>query len=438
MSIEITLPYSWLKTLSPDIRMVDESPLFGSPPAFPWKDYSYLMGQVLDLPNLKLEPLNVEWKLPESFKDELGHDPIFHPFSVSPLEGLLYLLIPKADLKNLFEVTIIKNSVKSTEPMHAEEWLQDWEKEWQEEFYQYLSLQAIQAFQKVNFDSSFSPQILYEGGLPTAPCLSIDLNLFTPNKTVRVRLLINQEMRQSLKQKYTPTSLAFPPNLSQALTAIIHVSIGHTTLSKNEWRSAKPGDFLLLDSCTLLPGDEKGRVVLRVNNTPIFRAKIKDGSLKLLEYPLLQEVQTPMAKEHDEEFDEAFDTEDDSSSNGNHEIDPFENEEETESTALSLSDDNLDAESEEKASSLSKDLLEKTNKHTSLVKLETIPLTLSVEIARLQISVEQLSRLAPGNLLDLNVTPENGVDLVVNGYCVGKGELLKLGETLGVRILDKT
>ena len=59
-----------------------------------------------------------------------------------------------------------------------------------------------------------------------------------------------------------------------------------------------------------------------------------------------------------------------------------------------------------------------------------------VEVGRIEMSIKTIMELQPGNMLELNVRPENGVDLVVNGKRIGKGELLKLGESLGVRILD--
>jgi len=51
-------------------------------------------------------------------------------------------------------------------------------------------------------------------------------------------------------------------------------------------------------------------------------------------------------------------------------------------------------------------------------------------------TVQTLLDLNPGNLLELDVHPESGVDLVVNGSRIGKGELLQIGDTLGVRILE--
>lgn len=70
------------------------------------------------------------------------------------------------------------------------------------------------------------------------------------------------------------------------------------------------------------------------------------------------------------------------------------------------------------------------------VSLGEIPLTITVEVARIQMPLLKLMELQPGNLLDLNVHPENGVDLIVNGKRFAKAELLLIGEVLGVRILD--
>ncbi len=39
-------------------------------------------------------------------------------------------------------------------------------------------------------------------------------------------------------------------------------------------------------------------------------------------------------------------------------------------------------------------------------------------------SVQKLLELQPGNLLELDVHPENGVDLVVNGSCIARGRTL--------------
>lgn len=71
------------------------------------------------------------------------------------------------------------------------------------------------------------------------------------------------------------------------------------------------------------------------------------------------------------------------------------------------------------------------------VAVQEIPLHVVVEAGRLKMSLQQLLDLQPGNLLELGVTPESGVNLVVEGKVIGRGELIRVGEALGVRILEK-
>lgn len=64
-----------------------------------------------------------------------------------------------------------------------------------------------------------------------------------------------------------------------------------------------------------------------------------------------------------------------------------------------------------------------------------IPLTLTVEVARLTLPLEKVMHLKPGNLLDLNIGPAPTVHLTVGGRPVARGELVKIGDSVGVKIL---
>jgi len=70
------------------------------------------------------------------------------------------------------------------------------------------------------------------------------------------------------------------------------------------------------------------------------------------------------------------------------------------------------------------------------ISRDELSLPLSIEVGRVNISMEKLLQLQEGNLLELGVSPESGVDLVVHGKCIGKGELLKVGDNIGIRILQ--
>ena len=71
------------------------------------------------------------------------------------------------------------------------------------------------------------------------------------------------------------------------------------------------------------------------------------------------------------------------------------------------------------------------------ISVHEVPLHIVVEAGRLKMSLQQLLDLQPGNLLELGVSPESGVNLVVSGKVVGRGELVKVGDALGVRVLEK-
>jgi type III secretion system YscQ/HrcQ family protein len=68
--------------------------------------------------------------------------------------------------------------------------------------------------------------------------------------------------------------------------------------------------------------------------------------------------------------------------------------------------------------------------------IKELPLQVTVEIARLKMTLDQLMHLHPGNMLELPIHPEQGVSLTVNGQKVGRAELVYLGEQLGLRILE--
>ena len=79
---------------------------------------------------------------------------------------------------------------------------------------------------------------------------------------------------------------------------------------------------------------------------------------------------------------------------------------------------------------------EKHPEEGEVVALKELSLYVTVEIAKLKITLDELMHLNPGNTLELPVHPDQGVSLTVNGQKVGRAELVHLGEQLGLRILE--
>lgn len=67
--------------------------------------------------------------------------------------------------------------------------------------------------------------------------------------------------------------------------------------------------------------------------------------------------------------------------------------------------------------------------------LASVKVRVAFELGRNELSVEELSRLAPGMVMSLARPLEEAVDIVVNGKRVGVGTLVQVGDSIGVRVV---
>ncbi len=65
-----------------------------------------------------------------------------------------------------------------------------------------------------------------------------------------------------------------------------------------------------------------------------------------------------------------------------------------------------------------------------------IPVGLSVELGRTQMPVREVMNLAPGTVIELDKQVEEPVDLYVNGCLIGRGEVVVVDDSLGIKITE--
>ena len=68
------------------------------------------------------------------------------------------------------------------------------------------------------------------------------------------------------------------------------------------------------------------------------------------------------------------------------------------------------------------------------ISLGELPLRLTFEIGRADLPVDEIQSLAPGYVFALAREPGQSVDICVSGRRIGTGELVQIGEQLGVRL----
>jgi flagellar motor switch protein FliN/FliY len=185
--------------------------------------------------------------------------------------------------------------------------------------------------------------------------------------------------------------------LSSHLDMTLSLIAGRVLLTQKEFNEIHQGDFVLLDFCSFAPDTKKGTFSLALGNMPLFQVKLREEKIKILDFSNYYEA-IHMHESTDEEI-------------------------------KSYDEETIEPEPEEERSYL----LEKEEK---MVQPQNIPLNITVEVAKIKMSLDRLLQLRPGNVLELAVRPEQGVLLTVEGNPIARGQLLQVGEMIGVKILS--
>lgn len=446
-------PLDWIRQVPGELFNLDEIPLLGFHPPFPWEDFAAQIQRSFQIEDMKLTPAEWQWRDKDKLLDGFGGELKSISLVLAPLAGSVCWAMPEKDISSLIEGLFAKEKLSPATSVDPD---------FCEGFYRFLIAEVISAFEKVDFDKQLSPSPMPSAGTPSCHCLCLDVQIsLQQGSSLHGRLFLTPEFRKSWAQRYQQqqSKAVLSTPLADKLSVIIHLEAGKASLTPSEWKQVKIGDLLLLDSCSLDPEEDKGRVMLVINGIPFFRGKIKQGSIKILEHPLYHEVDTNMTNPPDQtEGHEENDEEDDFDNS------EFDDDTETETengeseTTSELEDEDFDIEDEteeteiEDAKPQAKAPPSATGKPTVSaappppsaevsassrpMSIEDVPLSIVIEAGRIQMSIKKIIELQPGNLLDLNIHPETGVDLVVNGRRIAKGELLRIGDAIGVRIVE--
>ena len=65
-----------------------------------------------------------------------------------------------------------------------------------------------------------------------------------------------------------------------------------------------------------------------------------------------------------------------------------------------------------------------------------IPVTLSVELGKTRMVIEEILQLGQGSVLELDKLAGDPLDILVQGRPIGKGEVVVVNEKLGIRLTD--
>lgn len=371
----VSAPLDWIKRIEDAVFKLDETPQFGLPELFPLEKVEAAFKALFGQEHLSLNVHEKGWASGDQIWDGLGEHLFSLKLEMTPLQEPFYFILSEQDLAQL--MSSLLGGDASSSPFY--------EPELTAAFYHFLAMEVMQVVEEVRFAHPLSPRIGespkdVRAEIGSNECFLIDIAAELQHKTVWGRMLIPAAFRSALKGHFAAQP---PPSLSdeakEKIPVTLSMLIGYAELALNEFKGMSIGDCVVLDRCSYDPDEKKGNVTLMLGETPLFRGKIKTDELKILEYPRYEEV-----KMEDEELEE-------------------------------------EAEDVETA-------------EAEPVSVDALPINLTVEVGRIRMSVQELSTLSPGNLVNLDLHPDQGVNLIVSGKKIGRGELVRIGESLGVRI----
>lgn len=389
-----TTPSNWLRQVESIVVHSKDIPMWGSFPAFPWEKFSKGLTESLGLKKLKISSGNAEWKKGASILTGMGRSPLHLGIEFSPLKGSISLVFPSEDFSKL--------SSKVIHPKAADKGFSD--PYLQKGFFRYLTLESMRILDQTEIFKGLTPKLI-EMPLAKEDAYCIDVAIELDEETIWGRVICPTLFQEAFKEHFSDEwRLTIPSHLYEEIFLDLHLYAGETTLSQDAWKKLNAGDFVLLDHCSYYPNVKKGTFQLTFNHTPLFQVKLREENIKVLDYALYNE-ENPMA---DETPDDIFEPSAGDSSAG------------------------VEAETGGEETSVPAE----ASPSEDLISPKKVPLSLSIEVGKMNMSLDKLLKLKPGNVIDLAVQPELGVSLVANGRPVARGHLIQVGDVVGVKITE--
>ena len=465
--------WAWLKSVSRELYNLDDTPLLGYTPPFPWSTLTLELAKCFGLKDLSITAGELRFREANHLLEGIVKPHTIFHISSPGLEGEIACVISSADILSLMSkiIPLDPGSIAGLP------------QEFIDSFSHFLHVETLYTLNSIGFDKKLSFKLTPQKELSGDAELCQDVWIQIGTERILSRIIINSPFRKSW-QNYSFKAYGTKPsqNRLEEIPIILHIEAGRTTLSIRKWASAKTGDFLLLDHAFYAPNSEQAKCLLTVAGKALFSASLQNGKLTIIEIPSHLEVYETMVDKlkinegdpapHDElppeegegegdifaeDDEDLFEEEGDAEDEEEDEFELQEQSDQQQSDAAHPESEHVEhakhtehaehaehtepqAPHDKEHKAPSKHKITTVTSAPALkvgeISLNDIPITITCELAQMETSVQKLLELAPGNMLDLSISSDSAVLLVVNGKIIGKGEIIKIGETLGVRILE--
>ena len=378
----------FLKKIDEALFLHDEIPLLRGE-GFDLKAFSESLKKELELENFEITFQNMAWEKTENISQSFGKNPFQLCMSLTPLIGSFYWIVGQNELNEIITGAFLEEKKAKNISLALKEG-----------FSRYLAIRALNLLQKQTLFKGLNFKIIESAKIQSKNALCIDFKITLNQKVISHRIALTPDFRISWNQHQHSQPSLFFSSVKKNLQLPLSFILAETTFTASELTKIKLGDFLLLDKIYYDPKTNIDRVKVQLHSIPLFQVKLKKEKMEIIDFAHFEE--NIMTESQDNPIPEAS--------------------QEPEKKAAS---DKVENKTSAKPSS-----------KADAVSIKDLPLTLTVELAKMQMELSKMTDLQPGNFLEIPSSVEEGVSLCVNGKKIAKGELIHVGEKLGVRILE--
>lgn len=374
----LSIDEMWTKAVEDNLLALEKRPQF-TLPRFPLEEFTKLYREVMHDDKAFFELESQGWLENQDLYSGLGFPLYQVEFVLEPLTTPCYLLISKQSVESLFLQTV---ALEEKQPFLGEQISQG--------FLSYLLIDLVYAFAKLhylsynfclkNIDLVTEPKKL-------EPSFVVDAALKQPSFTLWAKFLFPKNFRDQIERHISTRPLDPQAAISQALEIELFFEAGSVALKHDDFKKIHQGDFVILDRCLIDPETLEGNVYLTLNDRPLWMGKLTKDGVELKTEPF---------------YKESF---------------------------MDQETDDLDAMEDELEPS-------EANNPEPLSSFSDIEVSINVVLDQIKMKAGDLLQLSPGDTIKTGSLTAKNILLVAGGKKIARGELVKLGEVLGVRITE--
>lgn len=251
-----------LKQIEAAIAEVDQSPLYGQPPPFPWEPLTEGLKVMLNLSTLQFKEEGGEWHSAEE-ADELLEKKGLYSIFLPDLDQSAWLELPPSLIRAL-SISLVGGEMEAS---HLED------AGLTEGLIRFILAEGLRLATQGGFGGGLGLQLEDQATPPNQPTFIKEIRIFLPSGSHLLRLGMSKDLLKKWQECFQEERKMEGP-LLDTLALHVGVAIGEVALSPEEWGRVREGDLLLLDHCGVDPKTREGGAELTLEGSSFFSGRL--------------------------------------------------------------------------------------------------------------------------------------------------------------------